>query len=274
MKKLFPIILLVLTIASCKKAEELKYNSPDNIVFNFSSDDKDSILYTFAYTPDMALDTIMIPVRISGVQTNTDRKFVIKAMPDSSTAVPGKHYEAFKDSYVMPANKGTVSIPLVIYNTDSALQNKSVKLRFKLYANDYFGTALVKEINGTLVFSSTLEKPDWWSDYLGDYYSRTKHLLFLIATNGVRELSRIQDASPKFEIPKNLYIISLLTTFMANPAAWVKNNPGRGYVLEKIPNSDDYDFYSINNPAKKILYKKDAGASTYHFIDEFGQRIN
>jgi hypothetical protein len=272
MKKLFPIILLVLTVASCKKAEELKYNSPDNIVFDFSSDQKDSILYTFAYTPDLALDTIMIPVRISGSQTNNDRTFIIKAMPDSSTALPGKHYEAFKDSYVMPANKGRVSIPLVIYNTDSALQNQSVKLKFKLYANDNFGTALVDEINGTLVFSSTLEEPAWWTSWLGDYYSRTKHLLFLIATNGVRDMS--YGASVGFDVPKNLYIVSLLTTLLANPAAWVKNNPGRGYVLEKIQDSDDYYFYSINNPAKKILYKKDDGATTYHFIDEFGQRIN
>ncbi|MDH7460774.1 DUF4843 domain-containing protein [Chitinophagaceae bacterium 26-R-25] len=274
MKKLFPIILLVLAAASCKKAEELKYNSPDNIVFDFSSEDKDSIVYTFAYTPDLARDTIMIPVRISGVQTSTDRTFILKAMPDSSTALPGKHYEAFKDSYVMPANKGRVSIPLVIYNTDSALLNRSVKLKFKLYANDNFGTALVKEINGTLIFSSTLEKEYWWTYYLGDYYSRTKHLLFLIATNGVRELTVPQPGVPFFDIPKNLYIISLLTSFMADPATWVKNNPGRDYVLEKIKDSDNYYFYSINNPAKKILYKKDDGASTYHFIDEFGQRID
>lgn len=272
MKKLFPIILLVLSVASCKKAEELKYSSPDNIVFDFAPDDKDSILYTFAYTPDLALDTISIPVRISGNQTSTDRTFIIKAMPDSSTAIPGKHYEAFKDSYVMPANKGRVSIPLVIYNTDSALQNQSVKLKFKLYANDNFGIALVTEIKGTLVFSSALEKPDWWSSWLGDYYSRTKHLLFLIATNGVREMTYGQNVG--FDVPKNLYIVSLLTTLMADPATWVKKNPGRGYVLEKIKDSDDYYFYSTNNPAKKILYKKDDGASTYHFIDEFGQRIN
>lgn len=274
MKKLFPIILLVLTVASCKKAEELKYNSPDNIRFDLSSGDKDSIVYTFAFTPDMALDTIWLPVSISGIQTGTDRKFVIKSLPDSSTALPVKHYEAFKDTYIMPANKGRVLVPLVIYNTDTALQNKSVKLKFKLFATDDFGTALTKEINGTLVFSSTLEKEYWWTYYLGDKYSRTKHLLFLIATNGVRELTVPQPNVPFFDIPKNLYIISLLTNLLADPVAWVKNNPGRDYVLEKIKDSNDYYFYSTNNPAKKILYKKDDGASTYHFIDEFGQRIN
>lgn len=269
MKRLSIILVLALTtLPSCKKATELIYNSADNITFNFVGAQADSILYTFAYTPEKALDTILLPVRIAGIRRGYDRKFALHVLKDSSTAQEGLHYEALKDYYIMPADSGSVNVPLIIYNKDASLIDNSVMIKFQLDSTPDFGTHIINLIKGKVVFSATLERPDWWGSWpLGDY-SRTKHQLFIIAS-GVTELT-----TSGLDAPKNLYLVSLLTALLTDPFTWVKRHPEKGYVIEADPYSSNYYFYATTNPDKKFLYKKDDAGTGYHFIDENGLLIN
>ncbi len=76
-KTLLIILLLAAGIIACKKSGPLLYNtsSLSSVYFDFidSTDMADSITYTFALTPGKTVDTIYIPVRISGVRMNKDR---------------------------------------------------------------------------------------------------------------------------------------------------------------------------------------------------------
>ncbi|BAV05121.1 DUF4843 domain-containing protein [Filimonas lacunae] len=269
MKKIFFVLLFIQPLFfSCKKADELLYDSADNICFNFLEKQKDSIIYTFAYTPEKAFDTIFLPVRISGLQRPFDRKFVLTVMQDSSTAQEGLHYEALKDYYIMPADTGKTKVPLIIYNKDAALIENSVSIRLLLQSSGDFGANILTAIKGKVVFSATLERPDWWGSWPLGTYSRTKHQLFIIAT-GVTTLT-----TSGLDAPKNLYLVSLLTSLLNDPFTWVKRNSDKGYVIEALAGSNDYYFYSTSNPAKKFLYRKDDAGAGYHFIDEKGLLIN
>jgi hypothetical protein len=167
----------------------------------------------------------------------------------------------------LKANTGVTQVPLIIYNSDSTLQSKSVQIKFKLYPTSDLDTALNKLINGKLVFSSKLERPDWWGMWMGDYFSQTKFQLFIITTGQTSMTMSGLDA------PKNLYFVSVLTGFLNDPFTWVKRNADKGYVLEQ-QTDERYYFYSKDNPNKKIVYQYDSQAGKYFFIDETGLEIN
>lgn len=262
-------ILMGLFLNACQKADLKVYNSPANIYFDFSGTQRDSLLYTFAFEPSRGADTVYLPVRLSGIREPKDRRFIIKIdpNPDSTTAVAYKHYKPLDSFYILKANTGLTQVPLIIYNSDSSLQYKSVKIKFILYPTSDLDTSLNSLIRGQLVFSSKLERPDWWGMWLGDYFSQTKFQLFIITTG------QISMSTSGLDAPKNLYFVSELTDFLNNPNNWVKKNAGRGYVLEQQPDGTYY-FYNKDNPNKKILYQYDAQAGKYFFIDENGLEIN
>ncbi|OMP79373.1 MULTISPECIES: DUF4843 domain-containing protein [unclassified Chitinophaga] len=265
------IILLMCLFAACKKAEELHYDHAANIHFDLSSGDKDSIVYTFAYTPTLSQDTIWLPVQLAGIQVNQDRTYSAYVETDSSTAQAGVHYEPLKSTYTLRADTGRASIPVIIYNV-SDLESESVSLMIKLKATNDLGIEIPTADDGSnllkakIVFSAMLEKPNWWDMWLGSYYSRTKHQLFLIVS-GVTTLT-----TNGLDAPRNLYLVNLLTAMLNDPFKWVANNPTKGYVLEA--SGDDYYFYSIENPARKILLRWNAAAGKYYFIDENGKEVN
>ncbi|MGF7233221.1 DUF4843 domain-containing protein [Arachidicoccus sp.] len=263
------VVLIGIFLSACQKADLKVYNSPANVYFDFPGTQSDSLLYTFAFEPSRGADTVYLPVKLSGIRESKDRRFIVKIdpNPDSTTAVVYKHYKPLDSVYILKANTGETRVPLVIYNSDSLLQSRSVKIKFHLYPTADLDTSLNQPIKGQLVFSSKLERPDWWGMWLGDYFSQAKFQLFIITTGQISMTTNGQDA------PKNLYFKSLLLAFLNDPFNWIKKNPGKGYVLEQ-QSDGSYYFYGKDNPNKKILYRYDAQAAQYFFIDENGLEIN
>lgn len=264
------LILLVSLMTACKKVDELHFDHAANIHFDLDYDIRDSIIYTFAYTPTLSQDTIWLPVQLAGIQVNKDRTFSAYVETDSSTAKAGVHFEPLKSAYTLRADTGRAYLPVILYNV-ADLENESVSLIIKLKGTDDLGIAIPTADDGfnllkaKIVFSAMLEKPNWWNMWLGSYYSRTKHQLFLTVT-GVTTLT-----TAGIDAPRNLYLVNLLTTMLNDPFKWVANNPTKGYVLEASGN--DYYFYNKDNPARKILLRKNAAAGKYYFIDENGEEV-
>lgn len=259
--------LLIITGLSCKKTQEIKYHSHDNVYFDFNpASNRDSIIYTFAYTPSLMKDTVFLPVRISGIRVNHNRKFGIMVVNEGTTAAVNTHFEPLKDEYTMPADSGTFRLPVVLYNTDAALTTRSVVLNLKLTPSADLDTTINKIINAKIVLSNKLEQPAWWSFWPLGSYSQTKHQLWLIAT-GVRDLTMSGT-----DAPQSLYFIGKLNNLLIDPFGWVTNNPSKGYVLT-ARGDGNYDFYSTENPAKKILLRKNTSTGRFYFIDENGIEI-
>jgi hypothetical protein len=264
-------ILLAISIAmvagACKKTEEITYHADDSVYFDFkTAAERDSIVYTFAYEPDLAKDTILLPVRISGIRMPATRSFGIQVVQSSSTAVAGTHYEAFKSSYTMPADSGVFLLPVIILNKDPQLTTTSVSLQLKLLPSADLDTAINTLIKARIVFSNKLEKPIWWNMWLGGYYSQVKHQLFLISS-GATDLT-----TSGLDAPKNLYHVGRLNGFLNDPFTWVTQNVDKGYVLT-VRADGNYDFYNSKNPDKKILLRKNTSSGKFYFIDEANKEV-
>jgi hypothetical protein len=166
----------------------------------------------------------------------------------------------------MPADSGTYALPIVLFNKDPELSRQSVTLRLALAATSDFSLGLTGLTTGKIVFSSKLEKPEWWEMWLGAYYSQVKHELFLISSGTIHMTMAGLDA------PKNLYHVGRLNSFLNEPFKWVQENGGKGYQLEQR-NTNTYDFFNSSNPAKKFELRRNAQSGKFYFIDEKGQEV-
>ena len=150
------------------------------------------------------------------------------------------------------------------------LQQTAVRIKFYLEPTDALAVSMPRLAVARLVFSSKLERPDWWGQWMGDYYSQVKHQLFIIVTG---QTTLTTGSEGGLDAPKNLYFISLLTSFLSNPGKWVAAHPDKGYVLEKVDDTT-YHFYNKDNPKKIIVYRYDGVTGQYYFIDENGDQVH
>ncbi|TJY63966.1 DUF4843 domain-containing protein [Sphingobacterium alkalisoli] len=271
MKKINYFILALIAIMSlygCKEAELKLYEQDANIYFDLNRDDRDSIVYTFAYDMTKAVDTVYLPVRITGHRLPQGSTYKAYVEQDSSTAVPELHYKPLEDNYSIVANSGRAWLPLILYNV-SDLEERSVSVILKLQGTEDFGVENPNIIRARVILSARLEKPHWWDQWLGDY-SRAKHQLFILVT-GLDYMTNT-DEDP-FGVPKNTYIASVLTMMLNDPFRWVNNNPEKGYVLNTEDNGATYSFYHKDNPSRPMLLRYNAGSGKYFFIDENGREV-
>jgi hypothetical protein len=269
------IVLLSMVLYACKKDEPLGYETTDNVYFDFTPLDKDdtadSLVYSFAYNTEKDMDTILIPVRLSGIRQHTARKFSVGIVDTSTTAIASLHYKPLESEYTIPADSGIFLLPLIVYSKDTALKSKSVIITLTLQGSLDLGVSFKDLKTGFIKLSNKLEKPTWWDVWIGELgeYSRVKHELF-IRTSGTTVLSASQ--ADYMETPKTLYFIRRFKSFLSDPFKWVADFPDEGYVIT-LEADGNYYFYSTGTPDNKYMMEKNSGDGKYYFKDEDGNRI-
>ena len=261
-------LLLIIVLAGCHKDTILLYQQPqDNVYFGFSNDnDRDSVTYTFAYTPGKGVDTFYLPVQLSGTRSPHDRTFQVAVTDSSTTAVPGLDYTPLKDSYKIPADSGFVWLPVILLNNDTLLTQHSVGLNLHLVATSDLGVQLKDIITARIIISNKLEKPSWWDKWMTNY-SDEKFGLFIIATNGVTALAGGSDYG--LYAPQSLYYIGLMNNLINDPVGWIAQNPLRGYVLTPQPDGTYY-FYNTTTPSNRMQVVFSSSANRYYFVQKIG----
>lgn len=294
MKKHFLLYIITATVLVCScttEDEDFTYDSKDNVYFGISdlvglSDDEilefwpDDVLipegsnYSFAINMK-AVDTLYFPVSISGKRVGYDRTFTVIVDPDSSTAEVTKHFAPLQESYTMPADSGSTLVPLILYNTDIAMELQTFFIRLKLVPSADFGVGNPTYEGARLHFSNRLEKPAWWDTWSSELgsYTRTKHALYLISLHEVddKDLTLTQTGDDGLLIPYCLYLTGKFEAMLIDPFGWVDENPE--FALDEV-SPGDYEFYSLENPVKKYklqLYPEDG---KYYFKDENGARVS
>ncbi|NLR63434.1 DUF4843 domain-containing protein [Chitinophaga varians] len=276
MRKCSIIIMIAFLLFSCKRDSIEPYDLvKDNIYLNYPN--TDSLVYSFAFHPELEKDTIWVPVIVSGKTARQDRYFALTAVDSNTTAVSGRHYEQLKSSYIMPADSGTVKVPVILLNTDLALAETSVYLTFQVSGGKDFATDLpVKIRTRRILYSNRLEQPAWWASWAGNLgkYSRVKHQLFLISS-GTTDLVIVNSYPDWYmEVPRTLYYIANTRYLLQYPFQWVSEHPESGYMLEKRNDgTGDYDFFNKNASARRFLLRYYASANKYVFIDENGEQV-
>ena len=276
MKKIIATsVLSWVLLTACSKQQDLVYQQPDNIYFDFTNEVKntrvDSFFFSFALFPDKTTDTMFLPVRISGKRASTDRWFKIKVVDSATTAVAGLHYKALDTAYKMPADSGNAMVPVILYGTDTSLLKRSVTIKLKIVAsNDLLNTFPTMD-TARIIFSNRLEQPAWWMVWIGELgeYSRVKYELF-IRTSGTTELP--MDQSDWQSTPKTLYFIRRFRAFLIDPIQRAADYEEQGYAIAK-DDAGNYYFYNKGNVAQKYLLEYNAADGKYYFHDENGNRI-
>lgn len=276
MKKLLITGLFgIICFSACEKAVEQVYTSPDNIYFDFDNPEEDyeridSIAYSFALYPEKGTDTVYLPVRITGMRKNVDRKFRLMVIDSATTAVAGVHYKAMEADYIMPADSGKMKVPVILYSTDPTLRERSVRIKFRLVSTGDFAVSNHAYDSAKVIFSNRLELPAWWNVWAGELgaYSRVKHELF-IRTSGTTELPLVPSGEV---VPMALFFTRTFRSFLSDPIAWVADNPAKGYTVEPA-GAGKYNFFSVTNPDQKYLLELNPADNKYYFRDENGNRI-
>lgn len=276
MKKIIAIsIFSFLGLMACKKQNDLVFRENSNIYFDFTDEKKgtrlDSFFYSFALFPEKSVDTMLLPVRISGPRTNYDRWFKLAVVANGSTATAGLHYKALDTAYKIPADSGNAYIPLILYATDPLLAEKSMIIKLQLVPSGSFGNDFQNYDTAKITFSNMLEQPLWWLVWQGELgvYSRVKHELF-IRTSGTTELQL--DQSDWQSTPKTLFYLRQFRAFMTNPIERAADYKDKGYAIGQEANGTYY-FYNTGNLSKKYPLEYNPADGRYYFHDENGNRI-
>lgn len=267
-------VLCCMVFVACRKDEIPLFDTTENVYFDFLPDDPsdktDSLLYSFAYFPDKAEDTVFVPVRISGFRVPGERKFILATVDSSTTAKAGIHYKALEKEYVMAADSGLCLVPVILYNKDSVLKSKTLTIGLTLKPTTDLGVAFTLQNKGLIKFSNRLEMPTWWTLWAGELgdYSRVKHELFIRAS-GTIDMPTTIDFNT---VPKALYHTRRFKAFLLDPFTWVTQYASEGYVIT-IGADGFYYFYNTHNPDNKYKLEKNPDDGKYYFKDENGKRV-
>jgi hypothetical protein len=228
-------VLFTVVFTSCDQTELIRYDDNyDGIAFFISgTSEADSLTYSFAYnTEELEKDTIFIKMRLLGKFKDTDR--AIKVIADEgTTAAPGVHYEL--PDIVLPAGKGYVNYPLILFNTDD-LKTNDYKIKLKIVATDDLKVGAVGReigtttlVNGsasttsttinldsyTVNFNNKLSKPDYWTNlnaYGYGTFSITK-FQFMLKTLGSELMNSVNDWSYNQTLNYRIKLINALNEY-------------------------------------------------------------
>jgi len=270
MFKYITVALVSLAILpGCKKDNYQLYEEKQNSVyFDFSTQqDRDSVTFTFAYTPDMLSDTFYLPVRISGNRVSHAQIYKVVVMDSGTTAKPGLDYAPLKDSYTITADSGFAWLPVVLLNNDTALTQHSVALNLRLASSPDLGVGLPDIITARVLISNKLEKPSWWDTWGLTNYSDEKYQLYIIGSGGRHDLPTGDGYG--LYAPQALYYIGLMNQLITDPLGWLAQHADKGYLLEQQPDGTYY-FYNPETPANRIKVIFDTTNNTYYFVQRAG----
>lgn len=186
MKKILILSILLATLcASCKKNEIFSFKGTDSVYFQIGAKwnvVEDSINYTFA---GKGLDEAVVRIRINllGNASPHDRKVRVVVDAEETTAMEGMHYQALQDEYMLPADSVYLMLPVIVYNKDETLENRSVILGLQLEGTEDLELGIVDRTKVRLLINNMLKMPSYWDAGLKSFfgaYSRTKHELCIL----------------------------------------------------------------------------------------------
>ncbi|GAE85153.1 DUF4843 domain-containing protein [Bacteroides reticulotermitis] len=186
MKKIFILSILLATLcASCKNNENYPFKGADAVYFQANGDwavVQDSINYSFA---GKGVDEAVVGIRINllGYASPQDRKVRVVVDEEETTAKEGVHYQALKNEYTLPADSVYLMLPVIVYNKDETLENRSVTLDLQLEETEDLQLGIAGRTKVRLLINNMLKKPTYWEQalkYSFGVYSRTKHELCIL----------------------------------------------------------------------------------------------
>ena len=195
MKNIIIILLLILSILSCKKAKFDGYEAGNGMYFYTLNRINNIINYSFANQAGVKTkDTIFVDMKLMGKISKQPREVSV-VETSGTTAIKGTHFILPK--VILPADSFHLRYPVVLLNTED-LKTKTYRLVIKVEENKDFiqGATGYSNVWGygsiEINFNNQIIKPDYWAyiqGYFGDY-SNVKYK-FMIDTLGLSDFRPI-----------------------------------------------------------------------------------
>lgn len=160
------LVLLLVLFEGCEKDEPMGYIGRPGFYFNGNE-----FSYSFAENPWKTVDTVMLPVIITGKLENYARTLKAEVVKDSSTATENM-YQLLEGT--LGENQSEGFIPVVL-NYVSSLDDITVTLKIQAVANDDFQELDLVFPSCRLNFTAKIMKPFNWSQlqyFFGTYSTR------------------------------------------------------------------------------------------------------
>ena len=160
------LVLLLVLFEGCEKDEPMGYIGRPGFYFNGNE-----FSYSFAENPWKTVDTVMLPVIITGKLENYARTLKAEVVKDSSTATENM-YQLLEGT--LGENQSEGFIPVVL-NYVPSLDDITVTLKIQAVANDDFQELDLVFPSCRLNFTAKIMKPFNWSQlqyFFGTYSTR------------------------------------------------------------------------------------------------------
>lgn len=156
-------VAVLLTLCGCQKDEPMEYNGRPGYYFNGNE-----FSYSFAENPWKTVDTVLVPVLITGKLEDYSRTLKAEVVRDSSTATEDM-FELLEGT-VLP-NEAYGFLPLVV-NYVPLLDDTTVVLKIQAVANADFQELDLVYPSCRVSFTARIVKPYNWSQleyFFGPY---------------------------------------------------------------------------------------------------------
>ncbi|MCW3466139.1 DUF4843 domain-containing protein [Chitinophaga nivalis] len=244
MKKLAIISALALLAASCTQDAGLTYSGKDKIYFTYNYTllnqviNFDKVTFSFGMKPEQVIkDTAKIAVRVMGQRSDKDRQYRLSIDNDSTTAIPGVHYEVLPP--LQTFQKGIFEDTLRIVVLRSSLNGSHItqenrRLRLRMESSDDFDNGTKQGAAIDLYINNYLSEPRWWKQYEGSglYYYHPEKWKILMTFH-----DNFKDPNKDYPMDANLvysYFSSLRNYLIQNPT-YDKETRARVLIDKLVP---------------------------------------
>lgn len=181
MKKIGYIVLILILSTSCTKSELPSYDNNYSAV-NFTPVDANKPdIFQFSFTRVIGSNEMIaeIPVRISGIISDTERSFDVEVLRSTTSS---SNYQILGG--VIPADSYTGVLRVKIFNRPE-LRTTTDTLFIQIAKNEYFDTGAKEYSVAKIVWNDQLVKFSQWmflSMFTTPYYSPNLHRALVAAT--------------------------------------------------------------------------------------------
>lgn len=231
MKKTYLLLVLLTGLFACKKEEVKVYDGGDRVQFTRLSTKPYSgdLFYSFGTKGKKVVDTMFIPVDITGRVANFDREINIEIIPDETTATQGTDYDFGKR--IIPAGKSKGVVELILRRTKK-LETEIKVVSFRIATSAEFKPGIEKQLKSKVSFYDYLVRPVSWEFMNFGAYSVVKHK-FVLYHLGFAEINRAA-ADVAEDIPNYVFASSKFPLFLVQVRSLLTDlNAG---VLKPDPN--------------------------------------